>query len=176
MAISDSTIPLACECRHARRLCRVGACPVLEARVTYPFLRCGEGVPAPALARFNQCYAHVAEAFLAWALATPAAEATAAFCALGPEAPYRYDRVLLLCTMTARWEGDTLTVTRALTSTTRRTAGREAPSHARRETDVWRLPALTLRSPRGGFPAVKLCKSPKGILTEEGFVVELEKI
>ena len=89
------TIPV--ETLTDRRLTRVGVCAVLEVTVTYPHIP----HESPAAARFNEAYRSMAESFLAWADTAPAEEARASFAAMGSTAPYRFDRRILTCSMTA---------------------------------------------------------------------------
>ncbi|MBO5511627.1 MAG: hypothetical protein J6B24_07840 [Clostridia bacterium] len=136
------TIPV--EILTLRRLTRAGACVVLEVTVTYPHIREGE---SPAVARFNAAYLDMAERFLAWSDTAPAEEARAAYTALGSAAPYRFDRRVLTCDMTAALPSpDCLTVTRTATLKSRRGELAERTVTA---TDSWRLPELTaVRSPK----------------------------
>ena len=123
-----------------RRLVRVGACPILEVTVTYP--RIPDGT-SPTVIRFNETYRAMAEGFLAWAEATPAEEAKAAFAAMGSAAPYRFDRRILTCDMTASIESPArLTVTRNVTLKSRRGELAERTVTA---ADRWRLPEMTTR-------------------------------
>jgi hypothetical protein len=131
-----------------RRLVRAGACPVLEVTVTYPHIPDGE---SPAAARFNHTYRAMAEAFLAWADTLPAEEAKTAFADMGAAAPYRFDRRILTCTMTAVSKApDRLAVIRSVTLKSRRG---EMPERSITASDLWRLPAWTVvkhpkRSPK----------------------------
>ena len=134
--------PLSVQTKTECRLTRVGACAVLEVTVTYPHIPDEE---IPAVARFNHTYRAMAEAFLAWADTAPAEEARAAFAAMGASAPYRFDRRILTCTMTASAEApDRLTVTRAVTLKSRRG---ELTERVIRDADLWRLPAWTVAKP-----------------------------
>ena len=120
-----------------RRLTRVGACAVLEVTVTYPHIP----LESPAAARFNEAYRSMAESFLAWADTAPAEEARASFAAMGSTAPYRFDRRILTCSMTAEiLSPRLLTVTRAVTLKSRRGELTERRITA---VDGWRLPELT---------------------------------
>lgn len=131
--------PMPVETLTARRLTRAGACVILEVTVTYPHIPDEE---SPAVARFNDTYRAMAEAFLIWADTTPAEEARAAFSAMGSAAPYRFDRRILTCDMTAAAEApDRLTVTRAVTLKSRRGELTERTVTA---ADLWRLPEWTL--------------------------------
>lgn len=122
-----------------RRLIRAGACPVLEVTVTYPHIPDGE---SPAAARFNHTYRAVAEAFLAWADTLPAEEAKTAFANMGAAAPYRFDRRILTCNMTAVSETpDRLAVIRSVTLKSRRG---EMPERSITASDLWRLPEWTV--------------------------------
>ncbi len=136
----------------ARRLLREGICPILEVTVTYPWLES----ETPAAARFNRAYRDAAESFLEWAEVTPYEEAKAAFASLGAAAPYRFDRRVLTCAMTAAFqdypegaEGEArptrLTVTRAACLTSRRG---EVPERRVAEVDLWRWPELTAAGTR----------------------------
>ena len=128
-----------------RQTYRVGACPVLEAAVTYPYIPEDE---SPAAIRFNNTYRAAAENFLAWAGETPAETAKITFAAMGSAAPYRFDRRLLTCAMTPApaaeegKNGQDLLILRTVTRTSRRG---EVPPAALTATDRWRLPELTLR-------------------------------
>lgn len=130
-----------------RRTYRVGACPVLEAAVTYPHI---PEDASPAVIRFNDAYRTAAENFLAWAEEIPAEAAKTAFAALGSAAPYRFDRRLLSCTMmpapaAAEESGETeLRILRTVTSSSRRGGISPVTLTA---ADRWRLPELTLRPP-----------------------------
>lgn len=136
--------PMPTETLTERRLIRAGACVILEVTVTYPHVPDEE---FPAATRFNDTYRAMTEAFLAWADTTPAEEARAAFSAMGSAAPYRFDRRILTCDMTAAAEApDRLTVTRAVTLKSRRGELTERTVTA---TDLWRLPEWTVaRHPR----------------------------
>jgi hypothetical protein len=99
----------------------------------------GRGVTA-----FNQAYEAMAEAFLLWADRVLGTEAAEAYAAMGISAAYRFDRRLLICSMTAESVhpgNSVLTVCRHVTYTSRRG---EVGVHKRDGTDVWRLPSLTL--------------------------------
>ena len=127
--------------RH--RLIRQGAVPVLEVTVCYPCLT-REGEAAGAILYFNQAYEGVAEAFMLWAERVVGTEASEAYDAMGISAAYRFDRRLLICSMTAESVhpgNSVLTVCRHVTYTSRRG---EVGVHKRDGTDVWRLPSLTL--------------------------------
>lgn len=129
------TIPV--EALTDRRLTRVGVCAVLEVTVTYPHIP----HESPAAARFNEAYRSMAESFLAWADTAPAEEARASFAAMGSTAPYRFDRRILTCSMTAEiLSPRLLTVTRAVTLKSRRGELTERRITA---VDGWRLPELT---------------------------------
>ena len=144
--------PFEIRSQSVRRILRVGSCPVLDVRVTYPCLSIpegeGEGSTA-AVHRFNEAYREMAEGVLAWAEGDPAASARAAFFAEGEGAAYRFARYVLTCAMTAapadaeRGEGE-LWVTRVLSLR----VGRGEEMALSEERDVWRLPALTLRAGR----------------------------
>lgn len=152
-----------------RRLVRVGACPVLEVCVTYPvlsFAEDGDAAARPAVARFNEAYRAMAEAFLAWATDGPAREAVEAFSAAGAGAVYRFDRRMLLCHMTVEVASDAdggtagnaapvdgrryLRVKRSVSVGTRRglqaAPRQDAPRQSVEEIDLWRWPSLTLAS------------------------------
>lgn len=127
--------------RH--RLIRQGAVPVLEVTVCYPRLEC-EGDGGRGVTAFNQAYEAMAEAFLLWADRVLGTEAAEAYAAMEISAAYRFDRRLLICSMTAESvhpENSVLTVCRHVTYTSRRG---EVGVHKREGTDVWRLPSLTL--------------------------------
>lgn len=130
-----------------RQTYRVGACPVLEAAVTYPYIPEDE---SPAAIRFNNTYRTAAENFLAWAGETPAETAKITFAAMGSAAPYRFDRRLLRCTMTPapaaaeEVSQKELRILRTVTSSSRRG---EIPPVTLTAADRWRLPELTLRPP-----------------------------
>lgn len=131
--------PLSVQTKTECRLTRVGACAVLEVTVTYPHIPDEE---IPAVARFNHTYRAMAEAFLAWADTLPAEEAKTAFSAMGAAAPYRFDRRILTCDMTASVESsDRLTVTRSVTLRSRRGELAERTLHA---ADLWRIPEWTV--------------------------------
>lgn len=136
------TIPV--EILTLRRLTRAGACVVLDVTVTYPHIREGE---SPTATRFNEAYRSIAERFLAWSDTAPAEEARAAYAALGSAAPYRFDRRVLTCDMTAALSSpDCLTVTRTATLKSRRG---ELAERTVTSTDAWRFPELTaVRSPK----------------------------
>jgi hypothetical protein len=120
-----------------RHTYRVGACPVLEVTVTYPHIP----HESPAATRFNEAYRSMAESFLAWADTAPAEEARASFAAMGSTAPYRFDRRILTCSMTAEiLSPRLLTVTRAVTLKSRRGELTERTITA---VDGWRIPELT---------------------------------
>ena len=127
--------------RH--RLIRQGAVPVLEVTVCYPCLEC-EGDGGRGVTAFNQAYEAMAEAFWLWADRVLGTEASEAYDAMGISAAYRFDRRLLICSMTAESVhpgNSVLTVCRHVTYTSRRG---EVGVHKRDGTDVWRLPSLTL--------------------------------
>lgn len=86
-----------------RRWVREGSCPVLLACVEYPVLSSDseDGHIQAAVRRFNEMYRPAAEAFVAWALDQPAADALEAFRAAGVGAVYRFARRELLCRITA---------------------------------------------------------------------------
>lgn len=127
----------------ARRLTRVGNCVILEVTAAYPHI---PDADSPAVTRFNDTYRAMAEAFLGWSETVPAEEARAAFAAMGASAPYRFDRRILTCTMTASAKApDRLTVTRAVTLKSRRG---ELTERVIRDADLWRLPAWTVVRPR----------------------------
>jgi hypothetical protein len=142
-----------------RRLFRVGACPVLEVSVTYPRLDAEAVASAGSVARFNETYRALAEAFLAWAETAPVEEAQAAFAAMGASAPFRFDRRVLTCDVTAEWqgkdriakgkdaetwEGDGCAVL-AVTRTARLIGRRgEVEERSLMAVDEWRWPELTL--------------------------------
>lgn len=129
------TIPV--ETLTDRRLTRVGVCAVLEVTVTYPHIP----HESPAAARFNEAYRSMAESFLAWADTAPAEEARASFAAMGSAAPYRFDRRILTCSMTAEALSQRLlTVTRTVTLKSRRGELTEQKITA---VDGWRIPELT---------------------------------
>lgn len=129
------TIPV--EALTDRRLTRVGVCAVLEVTVTYPHIP----HESPAAARFNEAYRSMAESFLAWADTAPAEEARASFAAMGSAAPYRFDRRILTCSMTAEALSQRLlTVTRTVTLKSRRGELTEQKITA---VDGWRIPELT---------------------------------
>ena len=129
------TIPV--EALTDRRLTRVGVCAVLEVTVTYPHIP----LESPAAARFNEAYRSMAESFLAWADTSPAEEARASFAAMGSAAPYRFDRRILTCSMTAEALSQRLlTVTRTVTLKSRRGELTEQKITA---VDGWRIPELT---------------------------------
>ena len=129
------TIPV--EALTDRRLTRVGVCAVLEVTVTYPHIP----HESPAAARFNEAYRSMAESFLAWADTAPAEEARASFAAMGSAAPYRFDRRILTCSMTAEALSQRLlTVTRTVTLKSRRGELTERRITA---VDGWRIPELT---------------------------------
>lgn len=129
------TIPV--ETLTDRRLTRVGVCAVLEVTVTYPHIP----HESPAAARFNEAYRSMAESFLAWADTAPAEEARASFAAMGSAAPYRFDRRILTCSMTAEiLSPRLLTVTRAVTLKSRRG---ELTERKITTVDGWRIPELT---------------------------------
>ena len=129
------TIPV--ETLTDRRLTRVGVCAVLEVTVTYPHIP----HESPAAARFNEAYRSMAESFLAWADTAPAEEARASFAAMGSTAPYRFDRRILTCSMTAEiLSPRLLTVTRTVTLKSRRGELTERRITA---VDGWRIPGLT---------------------------------
>jgi hypothetical protein len=111
----SKTIPI--EILTARRLIREGNCVILEVTVTYPYIPDEE---SPAVTRFNHTYRAMAEAFLAWSESTPAEEARSAFANMGSAAPYRFDRRVLTCDMTAAEDPRRLTVTRSVTLKSRR--------------------------------------------------------
>lgn len=137
----SETVPV--ELLTVRRLVRAGACPVLEVTVTYPHIPDGE---SPAAARFNHTYRAMAEAFLAWADTLPAEEAKTAFADMGAAAPYRFDRRILTCNMTAVSKApDRLAVIRSVTLKSRRGELAERIIHA---ADCWRLPGWTVVTPR----------------------------
>lgn len=139
--------------RH--RLIRQGAVPVLEVTVCYPRLEC-EGDGGRGVTAFNQAYEAMAEAFWLWADRVLGTEAAEAYTAMGISAAYRFDRRLLICSMTAEPvhpEDSMLTVCRRVTYTSRRG---EVGVHRRDGMDVWRLPSLTLCSERRGR---KLCRN-----------------
>ncbi len=146
------TIPV--ETLTERRLIRAGACVILEVTVTYPHI---PDVESPAVTRFNDTYRAMAESFLAWADTAPAEESRAAFSAMGGAAPYRFDRRILICDMTASAESPALlTVTRQATLKSRRGELTERTVTA---TDLWRLPEWTLaRYPRK--PSKRARRSP----------------
>lgn len=151
--------PAAVSTVTSRRLFRVGACPVLEVSVTYPRLDADSIAAASSVARFNETYRAMAEAFLAWAESAPAEEAKAAFAAMGASAPYRFDRRALTCDVTAIWHGSAravkgrdgeaegeegctvLTVTRTARLTSRHG---EVGERSLTAVDEWRWPELTL--------------------------------
>lgn len=136
----SDTIPV--ETLTARRLTRAGNCVILEVTAAYPHI---PDADSPAVTRFNDTYRAMAEAFLAWADTAPAEEARAAFAAMGAAAPYRFDRRILTCTMTASAEvPDRLTVTRTVTLKSRRG---ELTERVIRDADLWRLPAWTVVKP-----------------------------
>ncbi len=127
-----------------RRIHRVGACPVLEATVTYPCLSVEEGGEAPSLTRFNEAYRAMAEAWLAWVESALLPAANEAFTAEGAGASYRFDRRVAVCEMkveTLTPEGAYLIVERTLRLTSRRGSAGEV---CRRERETWRWPELTL--------------------------------
>ena len=129
------TIPV--ETLTDRRLTRAGVCAVLEVTVTYPHIP----HESPAAARFNEAYRSMAESFLAWADTAPAEEARASFAAMGSAAPYRFDRRILTCSMTAEALSQRLlTVTRTVTLKSRRGELTEQKITA---VDGWRIPELT---------------------------------
>ena len=129
------TIPV--ETLTDRRLTRVGVCAVLEVTVPYPHIP----HESPAAARFNEAYRSMAESFLAWADTAPAEEARASFAAMGSAAPYRFDRRILTCSMTAEALSQRLlTVTRTVTLKSRRGELTEQKITA---VDGWRIPELT---------------------------------
>jgi hypothetical protein len=133
----SETMPV--ELLTARRLIRAGSCPVLEVTVTYPHIPDEE---SPAAARFNHTYRAMAEAFLAWADTLPAEEAKTAFANMGAAAPYRFDRRILACDMTAVSETpERLAVIRSVTLKSRRGEMSERTVTA---TDLWRLPEWTV--------------------------------
>jgi hypothetical protein len=83
----------------------------------------------------------MAESFLAWADTAPAEEARASFAAMGSTAPYRFDRRILTCSMTAEALSQRLlTVTRTVTLKSRRGELTEQKITA---VDGWRIPELT---------------------------------
>ena len=133
----SDTIPV--ETLTARRLTRAGNCVILEVTAVYPHI---PDADSPAVTRFNDTYRAMAEAFLAWADTLPAEEAKTAFSAMGAAAPYRFDRRILTCDMTASVESsDRLTVTRSVTLRSRRGELVERTLHA---ADLWRLPEWTV--------------------------------
>ena len=133
--------PMTVETLTEHRLTRVGTCAVLDVTVIYPHIL----DDSPAVTRFNDTYRAMAEAFLAWSETVPAEEARAAFAAMGASAPYRFDRRILTCTMTASADApDCLTVTRAVTLKSRRGELTERVIH---DADLWRLPAWTVAKP-----------------------------
>jgi hypothetical protein len=135
----SKTIPI--EILTARRLIREGNCVILEVTVTYPYIPDEE---SPAVTRFNHTYRAMAEAFLALSESTPAEEARSAFANMGSAAPYRFDRRVLTCDMTAAAEDPRrLTVTRSVTLKSRRGELTERTVTA---ADCWRLPDLTVVS------------------------------
>jgi hypothetical protein len=141
----SETVPV--ELLTVRRLVRAGACPVLEVTVTYPHIPDGD---PPAAARFNHTYRAMAEAFLAWADTLPAEEAKTAFANMGAAAPYRFDRRILTCTMSAVSETpDRLAVIRSVTLKSRRG---EMPERTVTATDLWRLPEWTVVKHPGRSP------------------------
>ncbi len=136
---------------HARRTCRVGACPVLEVTVTYPALCSAapdtEELP-PSVTRFNEAYRTMAENLLEWAQGSLCEAAMADFNAAGAGAAYRFDRRMVVCNMTASCpasadnaEAPCLIVTRTLRMTSRRG---EVPEKRLVASDLWRWPELTL--------------------------------
>lgn len=140
---------------HCRlhRICRVGACPLLEITITYPCL-CppeGEGIGS-AVDRFNTAYRTMAEKLMAWGEGALYEGVLVEFEAAGAEAVYGFDRRLLVCDMSAAFseqgegegEGTTLTVTRILRLSSRRGGAEERGISA---SDRWRLPSLTLCAP-----------------------------
>jgi hypothetical protein len=121
-----------------RRLVRAGTCVILEVTVTYPHI---PDADSPTTARFNEAYRSMAESFLAWADTAPAEEARASFAAMGSTAPYRFDRRILTCSMTAEALSQRLlTVTRTVTLKSRRGELTERTITA---VDGWRIPELT---------------------------------
>ena len=141
----SETVPV--ELLTVRRLVRAGACPVLEVTVTYPHIPDGE---SPAAARFNHTYRAMAEAFLAWADTLPAKEAKTAFADMGAAAPYRFDRRILTCNMSAVSKApDRLAVIRSVTLKSRRG---EMPERTVTATDLWRLPEWTVVKHPGRSP------------------------
>ena len=137
-----------------RRIHRVGACPVLEAAVTYPILSAGErssgelsfeeGGEALPLTRFNEAYRAMAEAWLAWVESTLLPQVKEDFAAAGSGAVYCFDRRVAVCEMRVEAfppEGGALTVVRTLRLASRRGSVGEV---CRREADEWRWPELTL--------------------------------
>lgn len=131
-----------------RRTFRMGACPILEVTVSYPCLGDEDArkqMPPPGIARFNEAYAGMAEAFLQWVEGTLLETARHAFREAGPGAGYSFDRRTVDCRMTAAFAGEPperLYVRRYLRVGSRRG---ECVERARTETDVWRCPGLTLR-------------------------------
>lgn len=127
------------------RLVRVGHRVVLAAEVSYPRIDMTDGEPpSRAVARFNEGYRAMAEAFLGWAESVPAGEASEAFASLGVGAAYTFDRRLITCCMravTANPDNSRLLVVeREVLCTSRRRSVTEQRISKR---DVWRWPELT---------------------------------
>lgn len=144
-------MPITVTYRTLRRTFREGACPILEAAVSYPCL-CGEDAlgqtPLSEITRFNEAYAGMAEAFLQWVEGTLLETARHAFREAGPGAGYSFDRRTVDCRMTAAFAGEPperLYVRRYLRVGSRRG---ECVERARTETDIWYIPELSLRQIR----------------------------
>lgn len=134
--------------QNITRFVRVGTCPVLSVRVTYPQLAAPDAqpgtsaaMPASAISEFNDAYRRAAEAFVNWAMTDPAAEATAAFEAMGQGAAHRFSRRELICEVTPSCaeHGDILTVTTTVTWQVRR---RPDTRKITTREDLWRWPSL----------------------------------
>ena len=145
-AMKENEAPFEISSASMHRILRVGSCPVLEVRITYPRLTATEEGSIPALQRFNETYRRVAEGMMIWAEGAPATRVEEAFLAEGEGAAYRFPRRVLTCTVSAVCdaEGDgarALRVTRVLSF--RRGRGEERV--LLEDVDVWRLSSLTLR-------------------------------
>ncbi len=136
------------------RLVRVGATPVMAISVTYPVLSPDAASHAPEgedslfasrIARFNDAYRAMAEAFADWAAGAPAAAASEAFVSAGPGAAYTFDRRLLTCRMEATLDGEgRLTVRRTVRTGSRRGT---VPAETFTTVDRWRTEDLSLLRP-----------------------------
>ena len=132
-----------------RRLFRVAETVVLEVTATYPqmcFADEKNQPPTKEIARFNEAYRAVAEAFVGWCEQTLAEEARGDFSAAGIGASYTFDRRIATCRMEFLPDGEDEFSVRRLASLGSRRGGVRA---SREQTDRWRASDLTLISPRG---------------------------